>query len=100
MTPKNKSVIRMIEVEEEAIFLNTLNKPALTWSSGDYYFQRTGSQKTSYHVQSTYVGVSYQLLDIYFFYIFIQRYTFYLLIFLWTENKLIVNLELREKFTP
>ena len=36
---------------------------------------------------------------IYFFYIFIQRYTFYLLIFLWTDTKLIVNLELREKFT-
>ena len=34
-----------------------------------------------------------------FFYIFIQRYTFYLLIFLWTNTKLIVNLELREKFT-
>ena len=34
-----------------------------------------------------------------FFYIFIQRYTFYLLIFLWTDTKLIVNLELREKFT-
>ena len=62
MTPKNKSVIRMIEVEEEAIFLNTLNTPALTWSSGDYYFQRTGSQKTSYHVKSTYVGVSDLLL--------------------------------------
>ena len=36
---------------------------------------------------------------IYFFYIFIQRYTFYLLIFLWTDTKLMVNLELREKFT-
>ena len=35
-----------------------------------------------------------------FFYIFIQQYTFYLLIFLWTEIKLIVNVELREKFTP
>ena len=35
----------------------------------------------------------------YFFYIFIQRYTFYLLIFLWTDTKLMVNLELREKFT-
>jgi len=34
-----------------------------------------------------------------FLYIFIQRYTFYLLIFLWTDTKLIVNLELREKFT-
>jgi len=32
-------------------------------------------------------------------YIFTQRYTFYLLIFLWTDTKLIVNLELREKFT-
>ena len=31
-----------------------------------------------------------------FFYIFIQRYTFYLLIFLWADTKLIVNLE----FTP
>ena len=62
MTPKNKSVIRMIEVEEEAIFLNTLNTPALTRSSGDYYFQRTGSQKTSYHVKLTYVGVSDLLL--------------------------------------
>ena len=31
-----------------------------------------------------------------FFYIFIQWYTFYLLIFLWTDTKLIVNLELRE----
>ena len=30
--------------------------------------------------------------QIYFFYIFIQRYTFYLLIFLWTGTKLIVNL--------
>ena len=30
----------------------------------------------------------------YFFYIFIQRYTFYLLIFLWTDPKVIVNLEL------
>ena len=37
--------------------------------------------------------------QIYFFYIFIQRYTFYLLISLWTDTKLIVNLELREKFT-
>ena len=37
--------------------------------------------------------------QIYFFYIFIQQYTFYLLIFLWTGTKLIVNLELREKFT-
>ena len=37
--------------------------------------------------------------QIYFFYIFIQRYTYYLLIFLWTDTKLIVNLELREKFT-
>ena len=37
--------------------------------------------------------------QIYFFYIFIQRYIFYLLIFLWTDTKLIVNLELREKFT-
>ena len=37
--------------------------------------------------------------QIYFFYIFIQRYTFYLLIFLWTDTKLIVNLELREKFS-
>ena len=37
--------------------------------------------------------------QIYFFYIFIQRYTFYLLIFLRTDTKLIVNLELREKFT-
>jgi len=32
--------------------------------------------------------------QIYFFYIFIQRYTLYLLIFLWTDTKLIVNLEL------
>ena len=37
--------------------------------------------------------------QIYFFYIFIQRYTFYLLIFLLTDTKLIVNLELQEKFT-
>ena len=37
--------------------------------------------------------------QIYFFYIFIQRYTFYLLIFPWTDTKLIVNLELREKFS-
>ena len=36
--------------------------------------------------------------QIYFFYIFIQRYTFYLLISLWTDTKLIVNLELRKKF--
>ena len=36
---------------------------------------------------------------IYFFYIFIQRYAFYLLIFPWTDTKLIVTLELREKFT-
>ena len=36
--------------------------------------------------------------QIYFFYIFIQWYTFYLLIFLWTDTKLIVNLELQEKF--
>ena len=28
----------------------------------------------------------------------IQRYTFYQLIFLWTDTKLIVNLEVREKF--
>ena len=33
------------------------------------------------------------------FFTFIDRYTFYLLIFLWTDTKLIVNLELREKFT-
>ena len=33
-----------------------------------------------------------------FFFIFIQRYTFYRLVFLWTD-KVIVNLELREKFT-
>ena len=32
--------------------------------------------------------------QIYFFYIFIQRYTFYLLISQWTDTKLIVNLEL------
>ena len=32
------------------------------------------------------------------FYIFIQRYTFYLLIFLWTDTKLIVSLGLLEKF--
>ena len=37
--------------------------------------------------------------QIYFFYIFIQQYTFYLLIFLCTDTKLIKNLELREKFT-
>ena len=36
---------------------------------------------------------------IYFFYIFIQQYTFYLLIFLWTDTKVIKNQELREKFT-
>ena len=30
-----------------------------------------------------------------FFYIFFQRYTFYLLIFVWTDTKLIVNLEIR-----
>ena len=35
----------------------------------------------------------------YFFYIFIQQYSFYPLIFLRTDTKLIVNLELREKFT-
>ena len=35
----------------------------------------------------------------YFFYTFIQQYTFYLLIFLWTDTKMMVNLELREKFT-
>jgi len=34
-----------------------------------------------------------------FCYIFIQWHTFYLLIFLSTSTKLIVNLELREKFT-
>ena len=33
--------------------------------------------------------------QIYFFDIFIQRYTFYLLIFQWTDTKLIANLELR-----
>ena len=38
-------------------------------------------------------------LDIYFFYILIQQYTFCLLIFLWTDTKLIVNLELRVRFT-
>ena len=37
--------------------------------------------------------------QVYFFYIFIQRYTSYLLIFLWTDTNLIINLELREKFT-
>ena len=39
--------------------------------------------------------------QIYFFYIFIQRYPFYMyvLIFLWADTKLIVNLELLEKFT-
>jgi len=36
--------------------------------------------------------------QIYFFYIFIQHYAFYVLIFLQTDTKLIVNLELREKF--
>ena len=36
---------------------------------------------------------------IYFFCIFIQQYTFYLLIFSWTDTKLIKNLQLREKFT-
>ena len=30
---------------------------------------------------------------------FHSRHTFYLLIFLWTDTKLIVNLELQEKFT-
>ena len=34
-----------------------------------------------------------------FFFIFIQRYTFYLSIFLWTDTNLIVILEFREKFT-
>ena len=34
----------------------------------------------------------------YFFYIFIQRYNFCLLIFLCTDTKLIINLELGEKF--
>ena len=33
--------------------------------------------------------------QIYFFYVLIQRYTFYLLVFQWTDTKLIVNLELR-----
>ena len=37
--------------------------------------------------------------QIYFFLYFIQRYTFYLLIFLWTDTILIVNLELRGEFT-
>ena len=37
--------------------------------------------------------------QMYFFYIFIQRYNFYLLIFRWTDTELIVNLQLREKFT-
>ena len=37
--------------------------------------------------------------QIYFFFICIQRHTFHLLIFLWTDTKLIVNLELGEKFT-
>ena len=32
-------------------------------------------------------------------YFFIQRYTFYLFIFLWTDTKVIVNLQFREKFT-
>ena len=35
--------------------------------------------------------------QIYFFYIVIQRYSFYLLIFLWTNTKLIVNQELRSE---
>ena len=35
----------------------------------------------------------------YFFHIFIQRYTFSLLIFLWTDTKFRVNLELQKKFT-
>ena len=35
--------------------------------------------------------------QIYFFYIFIKQYTLYLLIFLWTDTKLI-NLESGEKF--
>ena len=34
-----------------------------------------------------------------FLYIFIQRHTFYLLIFLCTDTKLKINLELRKKFT-
>ena len=33
--------------------------------------------------------------QIYIFYILIQRHTFYLLLFLWTDTKLIANLELR-----
>ena len=37
--------------------------------------------------------------QIYFFYIFFPQYTFYLLIFLWTDTKLIVNLEIREKYS-
>ena len=37
--------------------------------------------------------------QIYSFFIFIQQYTFYLLILLWTDAKLKVNLELQEKFT-
>ena len=32
--------------------------------------------------------------QIYIFYIFIQQYTFYLLILLWMDTKLIINLEL------
>ena len=34
---------------------------------------------------------TYSRAALYFFYIFIQRYTFYLLIFLWTDTKLTDN---------
>ena len=44
------------------MFLNTRNTPALTWSLRVYYYERKGSLKSSYHINSTYVGVSYQLL--------------------------------------
>ena len=73
-----------------------------------YLLEYAALINSSRHKCSAYSGAAFILgrhlfkncaRQIYFFYIFIQRYTFYLLIFLWTDTKLIVNLELRKKFT-
>ena len=61
MTLEDNSV-ETIKVLGEVMFLNTRNTPALTWSLRVYYCERKGSLKTSYHINSTYAGVSYHLL--------------------------------------
>lgn len=49
-TPTDDSTVKRINDLEETILLDTLNTPALTWSSRSYYFQKNGmyEDKLSY----------------------------------------------------